>query len=89
MQPLDQFAGAASGGRIQGRQPVVSNAVQIGTAFEKILSRGLLPAMARRPERVRNLVWGRRRFTCERHLDTNHQSQSSGLLQQRPRAALD
>jgi hypothetical protein len=62
-EPLGQFAGAASAGRVERRQLVVADPVAVGAPFEEVLGRAPLPAVAGAPEGAGDLV-GRRRIVA-------------------------
>src|SRR5690242_16975989 len=72
-QPLDQLSGAASTRRIDWRQRVVSDPVEVRAAVEQILRRTPLTAVASTPEGVSHLVMIGRHVSCEMLLDTGHQ----------------
>jgi hypothetical protein len=55
-QPLHHFRRGASVRGVEQQMAVVSNPVQITTAFEEVLSRCQLAAMACTPERIGDLV---------------------------------
>src|SRR5260370_39517371 len=78
VQPLDQLRGAASVRRIDWRQPVVSDPVEVCAAPEEIFRRAALSAVAGTPERICHLVWRGRRVTREMLRDACHQPSRSG-----------
>src|SRR5947208_16155978 len=77
-QPIDELGRAASARRVEWRQPIVPNPVDVGASAQKILRTLALPAMARTPEGVSEFV-GRGRISCEMLLDSIQQTQRRGL----------
>jgi hypothetical protein len=88
-QPHDQIVSAASARRVNGGEFVVSDPIDVGTTFKKVLRRFTPTPVACTPKGVRDLIWCECHAVIEERLNAIHQAQGRSLPEVSRRAALD